>query len=196
MAGTTTPVLATDGFETTFSNGWSDGSFNYTVYIGRGSFNQWAGGFRFGPVNIPQGATIVSANFRVFVNSADTGLGVRVYAQDIDSSSALGAGNRPTTWTETASSVAFPANPGTGFTTQDLVNVIQNLVDRTGWVETSAFINVGAENTITASSQQQALLEAIEDTATARQARLIIAYTTGAGPAGNFRPLLLMGAGA
>lgn len=98
------------------------------------------GGWRFEGVNIPVGATIDLANFKVTVYAeSPIGLtgqdsdGERVLrGADVDDAAAWSNTNGPSDQTSTSATSAFP-RIASGTRTVDVTAIIQEIVDRAGW---------------------------------------------------------------
>ncbi|MEE9355516.1 MAG: PilC/PilY family type IV pilus protein [Methylococcaceae bacterium] len=108
-------------------------------------------GLRFQDIGIPQGATISSASieFEAAVSdSSDTSL--TVYGQDIDDSVAFSTvnnlSNRDKTDAEVSWSDISAWTQGVRYQTPDLTNIVQEIVNRTGWCGNNslAFLLEGA----------------------------------------------------
>ncbi|MGI9227272.1 MAG: VWA domain-containing protein, partial [Gammaproteobacteria bacterium] len=115
---------------------------SFTIGGGGGAVNQKVG-LRFDDVKIPQGSTITAAYIDfTSTNEASTDAStILIGAEDVDNSAAFTAGatsdvtNRiandtpssPLTWMPTA------WVPNTLYTTPDLKDLVQDVVDRTGW---------------------------------------------------------------
>ncbi|KPK38533.1 MAG: hypothetical protein AMJ69_08220, partial [Gammaproteobacteria bacterium SG8_47] len=96
------------------------------------------GGYRFGGVSVPQSATITNATLTVYRNwgSATTTLDIYGQAAD-DPATFTNTANDISSRTRTSAHVLWP-NLTTGgtapFTSPDISSVIQEIVDRSGWV--------------------------------------------------------------
>ena len=115
---------------------------SYTNAAAPGSVNQKVG-VRFDGVKVPQGSSITAAYIDFFSTSetnADVS-SVEIYAEDIDHSAAFSTGatndvtnrianktaNSPETW-------SVPTwNPSALYTTPDIKDMVQDVVDRAGW---------------------------------------------------------------
>ncbi|WP_207063343.1 PilC/PilY family type IV pilus protein [Motiliproteus sp. SC1-56] len=97
-------------------------------------------GLRFQNVNIPQGATITSANIEFEIDSKRTGdVSFRIYGEDVDSASFfLDSQNGNISGRSKTAASALWANvddpgPNQSLFTSDISAVVQEVVDRTGW---------------------------------------------------------------
>jgi PKD repeat protein len=108
-------------------------------------FNDDAGnqqvGLRFQGVNIPQGATITSAYVRIQCDEQDTAVlnHIKYAAEDIDNSPAFTtAAYNLSSRTKTTNIVTWTNPPswyvGTFYNFPDMSPVVQEVVDRTGWI--------------------------------------------------------------
>ena len=136
----TTTVYITDGMDDAYHNNF--GTFSNSdsyVYVYRGVPNHSSGGFRFNSISIPKGATINSATFYVYSQSAGNDLYCRVYGEAADSSSNYSDQpdvlSRPRTTNYTSSSVidADGLNIGLGYKGFPVTAVVQEIVNRSGW---------------------------------------------------------------
>ncbi len=156
---------------------WTGVGFNNSLLsIAIGDSN---GFMRFSNVTIPQGATITSAHVELigYNNFPDANVDTRIYANDIDNASA------PTTRAEaesaslTTASVAWNDLPiwssGLVVDTPDISDVIQEVVDRSGWISGNAMMVLLIDNGSTANNNRYAT--AYEDTKTEPQ--LVVTYT-------------------
>jgi len=98
---------------------------------------------RFPNVNIPQGAVISEAFLRVTADAARSGESVcNIYANDVDNASApinetqMGALVYTTAYVEWDQEASWGA--GTQYDSPDISTVIQEIVDREGWVSGNA----------------------------------------------------------
>ena len=111
------------------------------IALGKGNIgNRLHGSFCFGSVAIPQGAVITTAllSFKSFDNFSSTTVNLKVFGNAADNAAP------PTTWGEatglalTTANVAWSALPswttGTRYTAPDVKDIIQEIVNRSGWV--------------------------------------------------------------
>lgn len=117
----------------------NDGSVTVTAtYIQQDAGTQEAA-LRFGPVNIPQGATITSALLSVYVLSTYDDPDSRIYAEDVNNATVLDTttnfiqttllGAKTTAYTDWTAT-----NIGTGWkTSPELKTVVQEVISRAGW---------------------------------------------------------------
>lgn len=99
-------------------------------------------GFRFTNITIPQGAEILEAKVTFTARSSYSGdSSVEVYAEDIDDSPTFSSGNTPHDRTKTTAKAPWTIPPTTGgveFETPELKDVIQEVVNRSGWASGNA----------------------------------------------------------
>ena len=103
------------------------------------------GGFRFDPVDVPQGATVNVGTFVTFTPNdvpANDDAGCTIYADDVDDSATwtVGAGTDVTGRTRTTASVAWSetALGAVASDTPDIASVIQEVIDRALWASGNA----------------------------------------------------------
>jgi type IV pilus assembly protein PilY1 len=94
-------------------------------------------GLRFQDMNVPQGATILSAEISITAYTNDTGSStdITIYGEDTDDADSYG---NVKTRTKTSASVLYePPNwtTNTVYKTPDLKTVVQEIVDRSGWAD-------------------------------------------------------------
>jgi type IV pilus assembly protein PilY1 len=94
-------------------------------------------GLRFQDMNVPQGATIISATLNITAESSDSGSStdITIYGEDEDDADSYG---NVSTRTKTSASVLYePPNwtSGTTYTTSDISTVVQEIVNRAGWAD-------------------------------------------------------------
>jgi hypothetical protein len=113
------------------------GDYNATYY-------DYEAGVRFTGVNIPQGATIDSAYFKLraasFSGSIPT---TRVIGQDADNAATFSTYADYTGRSRTASEVSWTPSEwvgGTWYTSPDIKTVVQAIVNRAGWVSGNALV--------------------------------------------------------
>lgn len=96
------------------------------------------GGLRFNSVTIAQGATISAATLTVTKHLApapDTAFNITVWADDVDDAAVWGAGSRPQNgFTDTTASAVQSTGTGTGTIVWTITTIVQEIVDRAGWV--------------------------------------------------------------
>lgn len=98
-------------------------------------------GARFTGIVAAQGQVVTSAIWRLYLDAAvGTNLTVTAYAEDVDNSGTIAtAGRGPSTWSKTAASTAFAANPASGaYYEVDVTTAFQTLLNRAGWVSGNA----------------------------------------------------------
>jgi len=121
-----------------------DSWFTGKRYVRVGTYwSDYIDAFRFEGVEIPQGAVIDSAVLDVICQEASSSeFGVSVYAEDTDDSSVL-SGN---TWERVRTSAVVDWTVGSSetwslnesYSSPDLAEVVQEVVDRDGWVSGNA----------------------------------------------------------
>tara|TARA_R100001198_G_scaffold12086_1_gene5156 strand:- start:2044 stop:2703 length:660 start_codon:yes stop_codon:yes gene_type:complete len=96
------------------------------------------GYFRFQTVNVPQGASIVTAKLQLAFHSTGTGAGntLDIYANDVDDASAPSTLSDFQSKVKTTEKVTWTlpsGSAGTYYDTPDISDVVQEIVDRSGW---------------------------------------------------------------
>jgi len=119
-------------------------SFIYTdseeIRVGNQLSQSLRAGIRFQGVAIPQGSTILSANLRLTVNGVATGTvcNVKIRAEDSDSAAAFSDLSDFTSRAETSAGVDWDNLGAYGLgdlvSTPNISAVIQEVIDRAGWV--------------------------------------------------------------
>jgi VCBS repeat-containing protein len=118
---------------------------------GVGTLNWW--GLRFLNINVPPGATITSADikFRANVTSGSTDAGMTLWGQLLVNPGTFSStANNVTSRTRTFASTtwAMPAwTDGSDYLSGDLTNVVQEIVNQTGWVANQPLVIIG-QNTV------------------------------------------------
>jgi hypothetical protein len=136
------PIAAgTDDVNEQLNNGNVSGGTN-DVILGSQFANTFVGGLRFAPVDVPQGATINSAKLTVVPVGGDDP-NVNIYADAVDDSSAWNIGNgtfNVTGRAKTTASVSWVASNlgAAAVDSPDLKAIIQEVVNRPGWVSGNA----------------------------------------------------------
>lgn len=180
------------------STGGSYNNNQTTYYIGKkGGVDYWIG-HRFQAVAVPQGATIESAILDLYNATIGQGseVSMLVVGNDVDDAAAYGVSNKPSDNVDTSASElftfdvsAFQAAQGFGNVTWDIASIIQEIVDRTGWVSGNDLAIVtrdggsAADNNISISTY---------DRASDRGAKLTITYSEGGGPPVQTSAMLAM----
>lgn len=139
--------------------------------------------FRFTNVTVPQGATIDSAIIRPTITStANDDILADIQADDVDNSADLSASATIYGRTPTTASVPWSATSlgsGTPVASPDIAAVVQEVIDRPGWVSGNALsILLLGQNSATARTCR---IYAREHTAGADEATLQIDYTVAGG---------------
>lgn len=130
-----------DGYETNNTTWSPDGDGSKNLYAGTTAGGQDMDiGIIFAALDIPQGATIVSATVSGY-GYGDSGSNpckmlIKGFAENHAQTFAAGGSNRPSTRQKTTASVAweedFPFSFGTR-TSPDIKTVLQEIIDRPGW---------------------------------------------------------------
>jgi hypothetical protein len=118
------------------------------TYDDEGSMNQYIG-MRFQSINIPQGTTIKSAVLEFQCDEASSGAGsVQIWGEDIDNAPTFLSGtggnitNRILTSNFAPWTFGSAWSVGTKYNSSDFKNVIQEIVDRPGWVANNNLVIV------------------------------------------------------
>ncbi len=152
-------------------------------YSGNG-FDQEVG-MRFQNVDVPEGATIVSAYIEFVADASDGGDGasaLTIYGEAADNPATFAETDENITGrTKTTASAAW--NPGTWtsgetYQTSDLTTIVQEIVNRDGWISSNAMVFI-----VTGEPDEQVRAESHEGTNDGADAPLlVIEYTTTTGP--------------
>ena len=137
-------------------------------------------GLRFPSVAIDQGATILSATLGFNVTSRAGSPDIDWHGVDADNQGqfANSVGQRPRDATKTTAFTNFTAS-GTGARTIDVTAIVQEIVDRAGWVSGNAIALVTDDNVGTGMAYY--LIEAYENAGTAHATLTIVASVTPGG---------------
>jgi hypothetical protein len=145
-------VSGDDSIWPTGGSGWSSTS-NYLTFGNSGSSRN---AIRFPSVDIPQGATIVSAvitfkaNYTLSANTAKC----KFYGNDVDNAVAPTSGSEAEALALTEASVEWNSIPawtnGTTYDSPDLATIIQEIINRAGWNSGNALQIVIHDNASTA----------------------------------------------
>lgn len=178
-----------DGQESlTYTNWNARTGANVTWYTGNfGGTAIYNGGVRFQTVAIPQGSTINSATLTINLVVEIGTPTATIYGDDVDSAAAWSNTSRPSQITQTTASASF-APSGTGDKTIDVASIVQEIVNRAGWVSGND-MRFGVISTSAAYSYFSAYDFNVGSTALS--ARLDIDYTSG----GTTNLLTLLGVG-
>lgn len=168
---------ADDGWE---DNTWHGSSAHWWGTTGVFDEN---GGYRFPGVAVPQGATIDAAYLSFWGrNSPNSGIHMRMYGDDVDNAAAWSGSDKPSGITQTTAFVVV--EPSTDGWAADQFNnsreakaVIQEIVDRAGWVSGNAMRFAVINNA--SSAEQNHVSDYTNDSAQA--AKLHIEYTEASG---------------
>jgi len=128
-----------DGMEDTYFSISGDGAHNNWVGVSPAVMTGWV----FPMINIPRGATIADAHIRTYGFGIDGSTTTRIYgfAQDFAPVFAADGSNRPSTRPTTAAYVDWPktwAFAWQWIETPNFANVVQEIVNRPGWVSGNA----------------------------------------------------------
>jgi len=96
---------------------------------------------RFPSLNIPNGATILSANIKFYMYTISGNIYTRFYCQAIDNAPVIPDSTDTSSLTWTTNYVTFNSWSGVGLTdnlTPDLSVIIQEVINRPGWVSGNA----------------------------------------------------------
>lgn len=140
-------------------------------------------GLRFADVPIPQGAVLSSVVLEIYIEAGDNFDDARehIFAEDIDDSPDFAATPSVMSRTNTTANVAWDAsNIGTGayFPSPDITAVIQEVIDRPGWVSGNALTVLLRGD---ASGTSRTLRFMAKEHADNHPARLNITYDTAGG---------------
>lgn len=116
---------------------WLSGGYSGTIYVGTGGAAQAGGRI---PVPVSQGATIDAATLRLVAagDNLPGGMSMAIAADDVDDASAWSSTSRPDQITPTTATTAWGPiatwASGTAYTSPSIAAVIQEIVDRPGWL--------------------------------------------------------------
>lgn len=128
-------VAADDGYEVGGLGLWQNG-----IGLQIGSYvNSYHTGIRFPTINIPQGSTITSATLSLNVVGTYllSGTG-KIYAKAVDNATAFSATNLPSAAAKTTAFTSVPPPGSNGVKTYTITAVIQEIINRAGWVANNA----------------------------------------------------------
>ena len=161
------------------------------IYLGAGQYNNGevtTAGFRFQTVNVPQAATIDSAQFSVEVLTTSGTPDLRMYGNDVDDAGTWSApGNLPSGITQTTAFSEVDNFTSAGVKTVDVTSIIQEIVDRGGWAANNDLALVLFNNQ--ASNGHWAEVADLNHT-TAQEGQLDIDYTVAGGGGATGKGLL------
>ncbi|MBU0764715.1 MAG: right-handed parallel beta-helix repeat-containing protein [Bacteroidetes bacterium] len=159
-----------DAYET------SGGTMSVTAsYLSTG-YDGYYVGLRFANVTITQGATINSATFSAYYYTAQAGITVEIYGQAVDNAGAFTttagniSGRTPTT--ANVANWTFDISSGVWNTSPSIVNIIQEIVNRPGWVSGNAICIITHETGTTNYGKWEAI-----EYGWGREATITINYT-------------------
>lgn len=160
-------------------NIWDQTFTQFGMYL-----HNYQAGVRFPSVNVPQGATITSATLTIKVNNVYPVAGSgTIYGVATDNAVAFSGSNLPTAASKTTASTTI-SSAAVGTRNYTVTSIIQEIVNRAGWVATNAIampiINTG---------YGYSRIDDYQD-AGSNQASLSITYTSGAPSTGtkHWRP--------
>ena len=158
----------------------------WTIFAGPSV--RWPG-WRFLNVTVPQGATVSAATLIVHVNQQSVDPTGTLYADAVDNAPAWGNSSRPDQITNTTASTLV-AVTATGNKSIDVKTIVQELLNRGGWVSGNAMRFT--LNNITTNYPTFCSFDDIQATVNNQAAELDITYTSGAGPrvGATFLPIL------
>lgn len=113
--------------------------------------NEMWNGFHYMLVDVPQAAPIVTAFLQVRHAGDDYAMSVRIYADDVDNSSTFSGVDGPCERVATTAQVDWDLaadvwTPNTWYYSPSIVAVVQEMVNRPGWVANNALSIIIANN--------------------------------------------------
>ena len=151
-----------------------------TLVAGQSSYYDFADGFRFQTVNIPQASPIDSADFSIEIVNVTGTPDLRMYGNDVDDAATWSdPGNLPSAITKTTAFAEVDNFTTTGVKTVDVTTIVQEIVNRGSWTANNDLALVLFDNQ--ASGGNFVSLADLSH-ATAQEAQLDIVYTSGAAP--------------
>ena len=170
------------------NDGWENhtGTFSATgnIYFGKTGGNYYSGGWQFGAVNVPQGATITSATMTIVVMNSNVVTG-KLYAELADNPVMFSTSHRPTQVARTTAFGSMSTSIGSKVFT--ITSVVQEVVSQAWWAA-NEHLNLMAIGTAGGYVRLTPYSTSPTDSA-----QLSITYTVAA--ANGNRNLLLMGCG-
>lgn len=169
------PISAdADNGDERVGSAWTDRFYRW--YTGKSAGVARNGGVRFLSLTVPQGSTITSATIDGTVHSIYGSTEAKtIYGDDVDNAPTWSNTSKPSSgFTQTTASTTF--NPSTsGAVSSDVTAIVQEIVDRAGWVSGNAmrFAYMGTSGTGYA---EVAMYAEVSPSLTAK---LTITYTTG-----------------
>lgn len=170
---------ADDGIEAVVAGTWGDTDYYVAIFTDNvGPYSH--AGFRFTSVAVPQGATIDLATLTVNVMGtlAPPYGGGTIYGVDEDNCAAWETATRPSVRAKTTASTSFPAPTGPGLVTRDVTAIVQEQVNRAGFVSGN---NLGLFILAPATPYGSTLIEDAGFGPGTDEAKLEIDYTAAAG---------------
>ncbi len=168
---------------------WGTDSVGYIptsnlVRLGRGGSLVARVGFRFDHLNVPQGATILSAELQV-KSAAEyhNFMRLRIYGHDVDDSPPFTAASRPSVRLNQITAAGVDWNPPstwlnqTWYASPDVKRIVQAIINRTGWASDNALTLLVIDN---GSSPSEGRNVVAYDLDPGSAAKLVISYIPGA----------------
>lgn len=151
-----------------------------TIYAGSTTSSFVDCGLRWQSVDIAQATTISSATLSVYINTHDGTLGADIRGIDEDNTATWSDASRPSHRTKTTATItaneANWANWGNGnWATIDITSVIQEIVNRGGWVANND-IAIVIEDSLGAGANNYLVLLSYDYAGNAHGAKLDIVY--------------------
>jgi len=173
-------------------NGYDDGGND----VWEGDADNRAGqgdiysGYRFDGVAIPQGATVTSATFSIYLDAQVGGTVSRnFHCEDADDAATFAAGDRPdgrtATTAYTTKSSGWDTSPA--WNDVDITTAVQEVVDRAGWATGQAIVVLGKPGSGTTTEGHYYKGVAWDDDDT-KAAKLVVKYYTETVEDLTFRP--------
>lgn len=182
--------VASSGDDARNVNG--DGTFNSTgatFHLGQNAGVDYWCGWRWNNVAVAQGATVTSATLDLYSAGVGTGSSASVifYGNDVDDAAAFAnnTANKPEGKTRTTATTSKTFTPsawtatGFGIDLVDVTTIVQEILDRGGWVSGNDMIIVGHNN---GSANNNYIGHSTYDSNSTRGATLTINYTAGSPP--------------
>ena len=120
---------ADDGFES--ASIWQPG-YSY-VYMGRAGANIFHGGLRFQTIDVPNGASITSAQITIDIIGGFSPVSLTVYGDDTDSAPVFSDASLPSGVVKTTANTVINPPTTAGLYSFDVTAIVQEIVDRAGW---------------------------------------------------------------
>jgi hypothetical protein len=175
-----------DQFASVFDNSFARVRFGQASDMGDPAMHLRirTGYFRFQTVNVPQGANISSAKLQLAFHSTTNGPGntIDIYGNDVDDASAPTSvtdfrskvkTTEKVTWTVPSSMVA-----GTFYDTPDIADVVQEVVNRTGWTANNDMMFIMPASSFNSNTNWLTQFRSY-NYGTSYRPKLVITYTLG-----------------